>query len=187
MSEKCINFVAAQSIINNERTRGGYHPVEFLGEQYQGYMTTDGYQAYHNLPDTVRITGCFAHARRQFNDCLTIMKKEFTQEQFKETTAYQAMSRIGLLYKIEEMIRNKTPEERYAERQKQSRPLLEAFFEWLHGLEPTVDRSSKIGDAILYALNQEEYLCRYLEDGHLSIDNNACERSIKNFALGRRG
>ena len=40
--------------------------------------------------------------------------------------------------------------------------------------------------AILYALNQETYLRRYLEDGHLSIDNNSAERAIKNFAVGRR-
>ena len=34
-----------------------------------------------------------------------------------------------------------------------------------------MDRSSKIGEAVLYTLNQETYLKRYLEDGHLSIDN----------------
>lgn len=91
-----------------------------------------------------------------------------------------------MLYKIEEMIRDKSPEERYEERQKQSKPLLEAFFEWLHTLEDSVDRSSKIGEAILYSLNQEQYLKRYLEDGHLSIDNLAAERALKNFAIGRR-
>ena len=53
-------------------------------------------------------------------------------------------------------------------------------------MEDSVDRSSLIGDAILYALNQETYLRRYLEDGHLSIDNNSAERAIKNLAVGRR-
>lgn len=53
-------------------------------------------------------------------------------------------------------------------------------------MEEVVDRASKIGEAILYTLNQEEYLKRYLEDGHLSIDNTAAERAIKNFAVGRR-
>lgn len=37
------------------------------------------------------------------------------------------MSRIGILYKIEELIQDKTPEERYLERQKQSRPVVDAF------------------------------------------------------------
>ena len=39
---------------------------------------------------------------------------------------------------------------------------------------------------INYCLNQEAYLKRYLEDGHLSIDNNGAERALKNFAVGRR-
>lgn len=125
-------------------------------------------------------------ARRRFDEALTVLKKDFTKEQLKETTAYQAMERIGMFYKIEEMIRDKSPEERYEERQKQAKPLLEAFFEWLHTLEDAVDRSSKIGEAVLYTLNQETYLKRYLEDGHLSIDNLAAERALKNFAIGRR-
>ena len=91
-----------------------------------------------------------------------------------------------ILYKIEEMIHNKAPEEKYEERQKQSRPVMDALFEWLHTMEDSVDRSSFIGDAILYTLNQEAYLKRYLEDGHLSIDNNSAERALKNFAVGRR-
>ena len=169
-----------------ERTRAGYHPAEFLGDQFGGYFTCDGYQAYHSLPERITVTGCMAHARRRFDEALTVLKKDFTKEQLKETTAYQAMARIGMLYKIEEMIRDKTPEERYTERQKQAKPLLEAFFEWLHSLEDSVDRSSLIGEAILYAINQETYLKRYLDDGHLSIDNLAAERALKNFATGRR-
>ena len=50
------------------------------------------------------MTGCMAHARRRFDEALTVLKKDFTKEQLKETTAYQAMERIGMLYKIEEMI-----------------------------------------------------------------------------------
>ena len=173
-------------LIQYERTRAGYHPREFLGDQFEGYFTCDGYQAYHSLPERITVTGCMAHARRRFDEALTVLKKDFTKEQLKGTTAYQAMARIGMLYKIEEMIRNKSPEERYEERQKQAKPLLEAFFELLHTLEDSVDRSSLIGEAVLYTLNQEVYLKRYLEDGHLSIDNLAAERALKNFATGRR-
>ena len=169
-----------------ERTRAGYHPVEFLGDSFLGSFTCDGYQAYHSLPERITVTGCMAHARRRFDEALTVLKKDFTKEQLKETTAYQAMARIGMLYKIEEMNRDKSPEERYKERQKQAKPLLEAFFEWLHTLEDSVDRSSLIGEAVLYTLNQEVYLRRYLEDGHISIDNLAAERALKNFATGRR-
>ena len=40
------------------------------------------------------MTGCMAHARRRFDEALTVLKKDFTKEQLKETTAYQAMERI---------------------------------------------------------------------------------------------
>ena len=173
-------------LFDYERTRAGYHPKTFLGEQFEGYLTCDGYQAYHGLKDSIIVSGCFTHARRRFDAALTTLKKDFTKEQLQGTVAYQAMSRIGILYKIEELIQNKPVEERYRERQKQALPVVDAFFEWLHSMEDSVDRSSLIGDAILYTLNQEPYLRRYLEDGHLSIDNNSAERAIKNFAVGRR-
>lgn len=173
-------------LFDYERTRAGYHPVNFLGDTFHGYLTCDGYQAYHGLNDSITVTGCFTHARRCFDAALTALKKDFTKEQLKETVAYQAMTRIGILYKVEELIKDKTLEERYQERQKQSRPVVEALFEWLHSMEDSVDRSSLIGDAILYTLNQENYLRRYLDDGHLSIDNNSAARAIKNFAVGRR-
>lgn len=174
------------ALFDYERTRAGYHPVKFLDGRFHGYLTCDGYQAYHGLDDSITVTGCFTHARRRFDAALTALKKDFTREQLKETVAYNAMTQIGILYKVEELIRNKTPEERYEERQKQSRPVVDALFEWLHSMEDSVDRSSLIGDAILYTLNQEPYLRRYLDDGHLSIDNNSAERAIKNFAVGRR-
>ena len=173
-------------LFDYERTRAGYHPADFLGDSFKGYLTCDGYQAYHGLKDTITVTGCFAHARRRFDAALTALKKDFTKEQLKESTASQAMERIGILYKIEELIKNKTADEKHEERQKQSKPVLDAFFEWLHTMEGSVNRSSLIGDAILYTLNQEQYLRRYLEDGHLSIDNNSAERAVKNFAVGRR-
>lgn len=137
------------ALFDYERTRAGYHPVKFLDGRFHGYLTCDGYQAYHGLDDSITVTGCFTHARRRFDAALTALKKDFTKEQLKETVAYNAMTRIGILYKVEELIRNKTPEERHEERQKQSRPVVDALFEWLHSMEDSVDRSSLIGDGKL--------------------------------------
>ena len=44
---------------------------------------------------------------------------------------------------------------------------------------------SPIGQAIGYALNNWKALNRYLEDGILSIDNNAAERALRSIAVGR--
>jgi len=169
-----------------ERTRGGYHPKEFL-KDYRGYLTTDGYKPYHSLPDNIMVTGCMSHARRRFDECLTILKKDMKNGEWKNSIAHEAMERIGKLYKIEEDIREKPCEERLEIRQKQSKPLVDAYFDWLHSMDTEdLDSKSKIGDAILYSLRQEKYLRRFLEDSHISIDNNAAERSLKNFCIGRR-
>lgn len=62
-----------------ERTRGGYHPAEILGDEFRGYLTCDGYQAYHSLPEQITVTGCMAHARRRFDEALTPFKKGLYQ------------------------------------------------------------------------------------------------------------
>jgi len=65
------------------------------------------------------------------------------------------MTRIGILYKVEELIKDKAPEERYQERQKQSRPIVDALFEWLHSMEDSVDRSSLIGDRLIHSYKRK--------------------------------
>jgi transposase len=45
---------------------------------------------------------------------------------------------------------------------------------------------SKFGEAVTYALNQWEALCRYTTAGFLAIDNNAAEREMKRIAIGRK-
>lgn len=48
---------------------------------------------------------------------------------------------------------------------------------------PEVPPSTLTGKALAYPLNQ---CIGYLDDGRLSIDNNACERAILPFVIGRR-
>ena len=43
-----------------------------------------------------------------------------------------------------------------------------------------------MGKAVAYTLNQWHRLVGYIEDGHLSIDNNMAENSIRPFVVGRK-
>ncbi|SNX49878.1 Transposase IS66 family protein [Vibrio thalassae] len=43
-----------------------------------------------------------------------------------------------------------------------------------------------LGKAIKYTLGQWPKLIRYIDDGHLSIDNNRAERAIKPLVIGRK-
>ena len=164
-----------------EQTRGGYHPREFLGSS-TGYLTCDAYQAYHSLEDKFTVTGCMSHCRRKFIECLKVLP----EEQHKGTIAFESKKRIEMLYKIEDMLKNKSPQERYEERLRKSKPILDAFFAWLEPMKIESDSSSLIGKAIRYALNQRKYLEGYLVNGNIPIDNNASERAVKPFVMGRK-
>ena len=45
---------------------------------------------------------------------------------------------------------------------------------------------TKLGEALVYLNNQWDRLVGYLEDGCYPIDNNAAERAIRPFAIGRK-
>ena len=49
-----------------------------------------------------------------------------------------------------------------------------------------VDRKSELAEAFNYSLNRWESLCRYTQDGRLSIDNNIAERSVRGVGVGRK-
>ena len=52
--------------------------------------------------------------------------------------------------------------------------------------QANVSGSCKLQDAFKYALNQEKYLKVFLTDGDVPIDNNASERAIRGFCVGKK-
>ena len=96
------------------------------------------------------------------------------------------IERIGALYGIEEEIRGKPTDQRRGVRQTQSKPLLDSLRQWLEATLSKLSRKSETTVAIRYALSRWDALTRYIEDGHIEIDNNAAERSLRGVALGRK-
>jgi hypothetical protein len=162
-------------------SRKGSNPLEFF-EDFQGYLQTDGYSGYRALTSKSGVTsvGCWAHARRKFVDVTKVANRGGFAE--------KAIKQIAAFYKIEKEMKARafTPEQIYKKRQKESKPLLEAFQQWLRAHLPQVAPKSKLAEAMGYALNQWPSLITYLEDGRLDIDNNASERAIKPFVIGRK-
>ncbi len=151
-------------------------PEGFLGE-YDSYLQTDGYKAYDGLTKVEHL-GCLAHARRKFMDAKKLQGKGKTGK------ADAALAKIQKLYALETRLKGKSAEERVMERQKLAKPLLNDLHEWLTSQK--VVESSQLGKAIKYTVGQWPKLVRYVEDGHLSIDNNRAERAIKSMVIGRR-
>jgi Transposase IS66 family/Transposase domain (DUF772) len=73
-----------------------------------------------------------------------------------------------------------------AVRQTQAKPLTESMRQWFEATLSMLSRKSETTVAIRYALSRWDALTRYIEDGHIEIDNNAAERSLRSVALGRK-
>lgn len=102
------------------------------------------------------------------------------------TAAQEGLEFCNKLFAIERELHDVTPEERYKERLKRSRPVLDAFLSWLKYQTPRALPKSALAQAIQYCRNQWEKLTAFLLDGRLEIDNNRSERSIKPFVIGRK-
>lgn len=165
-----------------QESRSKENPKRFL-KGFNGYLHVDGYSGYHDV-EGAKLVGCWAHARRGFNDALEALP---SAEQKKPSAARTGLDYCNRLFAIERGLKEKSAEERYAGREKQSRPVLNAFLAWLQEQSGQVLPKSTLGKAITYCLNQWGKLVTFLEDGNLELDNNRCERSIKPFVIGRKG
>lgn len=164
------------------KTRNASHPREFL-KGYEGICVTDGYQVYHTLEkelEELTIAGCWVHCRRRFDEALNLIHKSYQ----KESDAFLLMKQIQAIYREEGKLNDLSSDERLKQRQAVIKPLVDAFFAYLKTIK--VSQKDKFGDAVSYALNQEKYLRVFLADGEVPIDNNASERAIRGFCIGKK-
>jgi transposase len=158
--------------------RKGEHPAQHL-ERFRGTLQADAYAGFNQLYENGRIqpAACWAHVRRHFYDL---------EQAHSSPVAREALQRIGMLYGVEEPIRGRPPDERRAVRQVQANPLVDSLRQWFEATLSKLSRKSETTVAIRYALSRWDALTRYIEDGHIEIDNNAAERSLRGVALGRK-
>ena len=172
-----------QSIVLYEYqpTKKAEHAETFL-RGFNGWLHADGYQGYHKLPGNIRVVGCWAHARRKFDEALQTLPKEMQ----KDSPAAIGECYCSRLFKLEQAFAKLTPEERYEKRLEQEKPVLDALLSWANEMQAKTAPKSALGRAIHYLLEQWPYLARYLEDGRLELSNNRAERSMKPFVMGRK-
>jgi len=160
--------------------RRAKRPKEFLTD-FKGYLHTDGYDAYHKLIEgDITVVGCWAHVRRKFDEAL----KSIPEHSRADSLALRGKRYCDKLFEFERVFAELAPGERFTKRQELSKPLVAEFFTWVKscGAIP----KSGTGKAAYYAISQQKYLERYLQDGRLEISNNRAERSIKPFVIGRK-
>ena len=71
-------------------------------------LLTDGYSGYHSLPEEITVVGCWAHARRKFDEAV----KSLPKGKSKGGSAAQGLAYCNLLFAIEQGLAEKTAEER---------------------------------------------------------------------------
>jgi transposase len=163
-------------LMEYQANRKGEHPKQFL-LGFQGYLVTDGYVGYEQVPGITRCM-CFAHLRRKFVEALP------PGAAGPESKAAVGRDYCNQLFKIERKLAGLEPQERYEKRLVESQPVLEAFFEWASHVNPLP--GSKLDKAIHYARNHKEYFQNYLLDGRIPLSNNDSENSIRPFVIIRK-
>ena len=113
-------------IYDYQPTRAGEHPRKFLSD-FRGYLHVDGYAGYRKVPGVI-LVGCWAHARRKFDEALKALPEE---KRTGAVTAREGFQFCNRLFAIEREIKQLTPEERHIIRQERSRPVLDEFSVWL--------------------------------------------------------
>lgn len=159
--------------------RKAERPKEFL-KDFKGYLHADGYSGYHKLPEDITVVGCWAHARRKFDEVL----KGMSEKAQTGSLTLRAKQYCDRLFELERQFSSLSADKRHLKRHELSKPLMEELFRWIKAQHAST--KSAFGNAAGYVLAQQKYLARFLLDGRLEISNNRAERSIKPFVIGRK-
>jgi transposase len=157
-------------------SRAGEHCRTFLGE-WRGSLVCDDYAGYKaGFASGITEAGCMAHSRRKFFDLHVAAKSQI---------AGQACTYISQLYDVEREVKHLSVDERLQIRQAKSKPLANAFQEWMLLQRQRITDGSATAKALDYSLKRWGALTQFLDDGKLPIDNNWIENQIRPIAIGR--
>jgi transposase len=157
-------------------SRAGEHARTFLGE-WKGSLVCDDYAGYKaGFMSGITEVGCMAHSRRKFFDL---------HASSKSLIAGQACAHLSQLYDVEREVKYLTAEERLRIRQAKSKPLADAFHQWMLLQRQKITDGSATAKALDYSLKRWGALTQFLDDGQLPIDNNWIENQIRPIAIGR--
>jgi transposase len=175
------------------RDRRHEHPARHL-QGFTGILQADAYSGYNEVYDPSRAQGpitaalCWAHARRQFFELADIAANARRGRSAAAISpiALEAVKRIDGLFDIERGINGQSAEERLRVRREQSAPLVAALEAWLREQRSRLSNSSAVAGPIDYMLRRWDRFIRFIDDGRICLTNNAAERALRGFALGRK-
>ncbi|WP_041679297.1 IS66 family transposase [Rhizobium etli] len=175
------------------RDRRQEHPERHL-KTFNGILQADAYGGYNPLfkvdrdPNPLRQAFCWAHSRRKFFVLADIAANAKRGKNAAPISpmALEAVKRIDGLFDIEREINGLTADQRLERRRRDSLPLVDDLQVWLQTERAKLSRSSPVAEAIDYMLKRWDGFTSFLQDGRICLTNNAAERALRGFALGRK-
>lgn len=175
------------------RDRRQEHPERHL-KTFTGILQADAYGGYNPLfkvdrdPNPLRQAFCWAHSRRKFFVLADIAANAKRGKNAAPISpmALEAVKRIDGLFDIEREINGLTADQRLERRRRDSLPLVDDLQVWLQTERAKLSRSSPVAEAIDYMLKRWDGFASFLQDGRICLTNNAAERALRGFALGRK-
>jgi hypothetical protein len=166
----CFFYSSDRRSVRAETFLSGFH----------GYLLADAYVAYERIgqlwPGVIKAS-CWAHGRRKFEECHHLGATRQT---------HTALAYLRQLFDIEDLYRPSSEDVRLAGRKEKSKPIVDAFYEWLKAERARQLPKAKLTGAINYMLNRWDSFTRFLESGLVPLDNNIAERTLKYPILGRK-
>ncbi|RJG40634.1 IS66 family transposase [Mesorhizobium sp. DCY119] len=175
------------------RDRRQEHPERHL-KTFIGILQADAYGGYNPLFKVDRDPGpltqalCWAHSRRKFFVLADIAANAKRGKNAAPISpiALEAVKRIDALFDIERDINGLPADERLQRRQQESRSLVGELEDWMRTERAKLSRSSPVAEPIDYMLKRWDGFTSFLCDGRVCLTNNAAERALRGFALGRK-
>jgi transposase len=131
-----------------------------------------------NVPATFKtiLANCLGHGRRKFVDVAW---------SFPDECRY-VIEALGKVYKYDETAKAEkmSAEQRLEYHQQNSKPVMEELKEWLN--QKLVEPNSGLGKAINYMRRHWDKLTLFLSVAGAPLDNNICERALKQVILNRK-
>lgn len=122
--------------------------------------------------------GCHAHARRKLVEAL----------RGGDERARRGVELYATIFHVEAEAkrRGETIEARFARRQRESAPLVEALRQWRDEQRARVEPKSALGKALGYLHRQWSRLTAFLRDPRMELTNNEVERDLRRWVLDRK-
>lgn len=140
---------------------------------FKGVLQCDGYAGYNDLE--VQRVGCWAHVRRKFFEAARVAKT---------LDDCIPLKLLNQMFHLEEQWKALVPRARQRKRYSKMKRILKRFWEWCDTCDALP--KSGFGKAVSYAQGMCPYLKALLDVGELDWSNNAAERNMKSYVMGRK-